>query len=141
RGRARAEAARFNMRCDGAAVCVTCLDGRVEVAQGGHSMVLQQTEQVSYTENGFGPAASIDPVMVAGWQAGNLYFRNETLSSVVDEVNRYRPGRIVLMNRALGQRRVTAHFKLDRLEVIITQLRESFGARVTALPAGIVLIS
>jgi transmembrane sensor len=139
-GRAEAADARFDIRHDGPSVCVTCLDGTVRVEQGGRSAVLRHAEQVSYAESGLAPTVSIDTALVTGWQDGDLYFRNETLSRVIDEVNRYRPGRIVLMNEALGRRRVTAHLKLDRLGVIITELQGSFGAQVTTLPAGIVLV-
>jgi transmembrane sensor len=120
---------------------VTCLGGTVHVELQGRSVTMLQKQQVSYTERSLGPMTAIDPVVVAGWREGDLFFRDETLANVIEEVNRYRPGRIVLMNDELGQRRVTARFKLDRLEVVIIQLRETFGARVMTLAGGIVLVS
>ena len=84
---------------------------------------------------------NVDPAIVAAWRDGELLFQNEPLARVIEEVNRYRPGRIILVNEALGQRRFTAQFKLDRLEVVITQLKATFGARVVSLPGGVVLVS
>jgi transmembrane sensor len=141
KGRVRADTAQFNVRYDGGAVCVTCLGGTVHVELQGRSVTMEQKQQVSYTERSLGPVTAIDPVVVAGWREGDLFFRDEPLANVIEEVNRYRPGRIVLMNDELGQRRVTARFKLDRLEVVIIQLRETFGARVMTLAGGIVLVS
>lgn len=141
RGRVRADSAQFNIRYDGSAVCVTCLGGTVDVELQGRSVNVLHKQQVSYTERSIGPMTAIDPVVVAGWREGDLFFRDEPLANVIEEVNRYRPGRIVLMNEKLGQRRVTARFKIDRLELVITQLRETFGARVTSLAGGIVLVS
>lgn len=140
-GRVSADSAHFNVRYDGAEVCVTCLGGRARVDQQGQSVTISQGEQASYGARGLIQATVADPVAVAGWREGDLFFRDQPLAHVIEEVNRYRPGKIVLMNEALGQRRVTAHFKLDRLDVVITQLRESFGAQVRALPGGLVVVS
>jgi transmembrane sensor len=140
-GRAWADSAQFNMRLDGSGVCVTCLDGIVHVEQQGRSVTLQQKQQVAYTERSLGQMAAIDPTEVVGWREGDLLFRDEPLSQVIEEINRYRPGKIVLVNEDLGRRRVTARFRLDRLEVVFIQLRETFSARVTPLPGGIVLVS
>jgi transmembrane sensor len=140
-GRAWAHTAQFNVRYDGAEVCVTCLGGSVQVEQRGQSAIVQQNQQVSYTQRSVGQVTAIDPAVVMGWRNGDIFFENQPLSHVIDEINRYRPGKIVLMNVGLGHRKVTARFKLDRLEVVISQLRETFGARVTLLPGGITLVS
>lgn len=140
-GRASADDAQFNMRRDGAAVCVTCLVGIVQIEQRSQSATLQQKQQVSYSENGLGSIATIDAALATGWREGDLFFQDELLSRVIDELNRYRPGRIILMNQSLGRRRITAHFRLERIGVIVTQLQETFGVRVTSLPGGVVLVS
>ena len=140
-GRALASIAKFSVRYDGPNVCVTCLDGFVEVAQQGRPVTIKRNEQITYSAQGFGQMKSVDAAVVTGWREGDLYFQDEPLSRVIDEVNRYRSGRIVLMNDALGQRRFTARFKLDRLEVVVAQLQATFGARVTSLPGGVVLVS
>lgn len=139
-GRAWAESARFTVRHDETDVCVTCIVGRVTVEQGGSSLVLAPGQQTTYSARGLAQAVTVDAAAAAGWLGGDLFFRDQPLARVVDEVNRYRPGRIVLMNETLGLRRVTARFKLDRLDVVITQLRETFGARITTLPGGVVLV-
>ncbi|MEW6642875.1 MAG: FecR domain-containing protein [Pseudomonadota bacterium] len=139
-GRVWAEDAAFNVRFDGAEVCVTCLSGRVNVEQRQAVATITPGQQASYGARGLAQTMSVDATAVAGWLGGDLFFRDQPLTRVIDEVNRYRPGRIVLMNAVLGQRRVTARFKLDRLDVVITQLHETFGARVTALPGGLVLV-
>lgn len=141
RGRVFAEAAQFNVRHDGPEVCVTCLAGTIEVGRDGQSVAMQQSQQVVYGDRGLGPLTVIDPAAVRRWLEGDIFFENERLARVIDEVNRYRRGRIVLMNASLGERRFTARFKLDRLDGVIAQLRATFGARVTELPGGVVLVS
>jgi transmembrane sensor len=119
---------------------VTCLRGRVHVALGGQSADLSAPDQLSYGSAGIGPARTANPQVAAGWRDGVLVFDNECVSSVVDEVNRYRHGRIVLTNAALGERRVTARVKLSGLDAVLTQLHDVLGARVTPLAGGFVLL-
>lgn len=139
-GRISAARAEFIVRREGAAVRVCCLSGTVDVACGGRSSVLEARKQVAYGPSGLAPIVPIDPVIVAGWREGLLIFENERLSAVIDEVNRYRSGRIILTNTALGDQRVTARFKIARLDAVLTQFQSAFGARVTSLPGGIILL-
>ena len=140
-GRAWADEAQFSVRHNGSDICVTCLEGFVHVRQEGRSATLHKRQQVVYDDRNLGHVQNVDPAIVAAWRDGELLFQNEPLARVIEEVNRYRPGRIILVNEALGQRRFTAQFKLDRLEVVITQLKATFGARVVSLPGGVVLVS
>jgi transmembrane sensor len=140
-GRAWADDAQFSIRHNGSDICVTCLEGFVHVQQEGRSATLQKRQQLVYDDRNLGYVQNVDPIIVTAWREGELLFQNQPLARVIEEVNRYRPGRIILVNEALGQRRFTAQFKLDRLEVVITQLKAAFGARVVSLPGGVVLVS
>ncbi|WKA26137.1 FecR family protein [Bradyrhizobium roseum] len=140
-GRTIASRAHFNVRHDRSDVCVTCLDGEVRVEQGGNVATLRQRQQVLYGSRGLDEVVTVDPVVVTAWQEGMLVFRNESLDRVIEEVNRYRPGKIVLMNRRLGRRSVEASFQIDRLDDIIALVRDAYDAKVTRLPGGIVLLS
>lgn len=139
-GRTAATDAQFTVRCEAQAVRVTCLGGVVEVACGGRTVALQPRSQVTYAAQAVTPAAPIDPDVVAGWRDGLLVFDDERLSRVIEEVNRYRPGRIILTNAALGEQRVTARFKIARLDAVLTQFQAVFGAKVTPLAGGFVLL-
>lgn len=140
-GRAAADRARFNVRYDGTTVCVTCLDGVVRITLDGPPVTLGRDQQITYAGHGIGAPATVDADVVTGWRDGDLYFQNEPLVRVIDEINRYRSGKIVLMNQELGRRRFTAHFKVARIDAVVGQLQAAFGARVTSLPGGIVLVS
>jgi transmembrane sensor len=98
-------------------------------------------QQVFYTENGLGAVVSADPSTVSAWQDGLLIFHYTPLAEVVEEINRYRPGKIVLMSAELGRRPVNARFQIERVDDIMTLVRQVFGARVTSLPGGFVFLS
>ena len=140
-GRAIATDATFNMRYIASSVCITCLTGSVEVEHQGRTVSVAARQQVSYSDDRIGEATDIDPTAVAAWRRGVLIFHNEPLGQVIEEVNRYRPGRIIVTDANLNRRLVSARFRLDRLQEVITQVQQVFGANVTNLPGGIILLS
>jgi transmembrane sensor len=135
-----AQAANFDIRCDASVVSVTCISGVIRVQYRDRQVNLPEKQQVSYGGGEMSAVRMIDPAVVTAWQEGYLMFRKEPLVNVITEVNRYRPGRIVLLDAKLGQNLVTARFKLDRLNDVLVQVREVFGAAVRTLPGGVVLV-
>jgi transmembrane sensor len=140
-GRIAATKAAFNARCLGGVVSVTCLTGAVDVAQGGNTVRLRETEQVSYSSRGIEAPAPVDLGQVTAWQAGLLIFRDRPLAKVVDEVNRYRSGKIIITRADLGLRVVNGTFQINKLDDFVAQVQQLFGAQVRSLPGGVVLLS
>jgi transmembrane sensor len=140
-GRSVATGAQFNVRYDHDGVRVTCLAGTVQVSCGGGTISLTAKQQVSYGDGKLGEIAQIDPAVVTAWREGLLVFRNDPLTRVVDEVNRYRPGRIIVINAELGRKQIFASFRLDRLDEVVTRVQKVFGARARTLPGGVVILS
>lgn len=138
-GTVTAGSARFNIRLFGQEVCVTCLAGRLRVAQAGNDAELAAGEQLRYRPEHFGIAQAVNGGDVSAWRQRLLVFKQSTLAEVVAEVNRYRPGKLILNGEALGRTRVQASFSLDRLDDVIALIQDAYGARVTRLPGGIVL--
>ncbi|MEW6640379.1 MAG: DUF4880 domain-containing protein [Pseudomonadota bacterium] len=121
-------------------VCVTCLKGDVQVQRGGEAVAVKQGQQLRYDAHGQSLAAA-DIEVAAAWQQGVLLFRVTPLSDVVEEINRYRPGRIVIVNADIARLPVSGRFRIDRMDEILAQIQQAFGARVRSLPGGLVLLS
>ena len=138
-GTVSAGSARFNIRLFGQEVCVTCLAGRLRVVQAGNDAELAAGQQLRYRPEHFGIARAVAKGDVSAWRQRLLVFKQSTLAEVVDEVNRYRPGKLILNGDALQHARVQASFSLDRLDDVIALIQDAYGARVTRLPGGIVL--
>lgn len=68
-----------------------------------------------------------------GWLKGRLLFRDRTLAEVVAELDRYRPGAIVIADPQLAQTRVTGNYKLDDTDTVVRNLAAVTGARVLSL--------
>jgi transmembrane sensor len=140
-GRVIATNASFNLRYDDPrSVCVTCLEGDVQVRRLGAMLPLRAGQQVVYSDQGIGPATSIDPAAVTAWQHGLVIFRSTPITEVVAEINRYRSGRVVLTNAKLGRRELNARFRIEDMDRVVGQIEQVFGAHATTLPGGILLL-
>lgn len=140
-GIARIVAGRINIRSVDHKVQLTCVDGRLQVSHGETSVTLGSRQQVSWDEASLGTVTSVDPQLATAWQSGLLIFRNESLRNVVDELNRYRRGKIILANAELEQRLVNATFHLGQMDGAPLQMQQLLGARARSLPGGIVILS
>ena len=122
-------------------VRVTCLSGEVRVERAGEVTTVPGGRRLRYDTRTVAPLELIDTEVASAWQRGLLIFRFTPLSDVVEEVNRYRPGRIIVMSTALGRMPVSGRFRIDNLEEILTRIEQAFGAKVRSLPGGVVLLS
>lgn len=140
-GRLQAKAARFNIRHTGPQVCVTCLDGRVLVSVAGQQRSLEAGRQVIYDNGGMRDVVRADVASVSTWRTGTLSFDGAPLSDVIEEINRYRPGKVILRNESLGRTLVRMKLSLRSIDNALAMIRELYGAKVRSLPGGIVLLS
>jgi transmembrane sensor len=140
-GRSTTVNARFDVRLAGNTACVTCLADEVQVAHRGRTLALKPQQQVTYGENGLGSEVIIDPAVVSAWQQGLIIFHMTPLNEVIEELNRYRPGRIVLFNAKLGRNPVNGRFRIDQPDEALAQIERAFGVRHRTLPGGFVLLT
>jgi transmembrane sensor len=141
-GRISFRDASVDVRYDGRASCtITCLQGSARVERFRDAVELRPDQAVGYDDTGLSASRPIDQGTVTAWQKGVLIFHQRPLSEVIAEINRYRRGRIVLLNAALGRRTVNARFTIDDVDDIMVLARREFGATVTALPGGVVLLT
>ncbi|MDR6644704.1 ferric-dicitrate binding protein FerR (iron transport regulator) [Luteibacter sp. 1214] len=131
----------FAVRCDDDAGSVTCLDGRTVLSRGSANTLVKPSQQVDFSEEGVSPAVAVNPDHALAWRRRVLIYDNLPLSDVVADINRYRPGRIVITDAALGARRVHARFTLDQMADVPTLIQDAYGAHATHLPGGWVLLS
>nr|AGS50296.1 hypothetical protein [uncultured bacterium Ele45G2]AIF26545.1 putative iron dicitrate transport regulator FecR [uncultured bacterium fosmid pJB45G2] len=141
KGRITARDATFNLRYIGGQARLCCLSGSLRLvhAQGVFDVVANR--ELRYDDTRVMPPVQVDPAVVTAWRQGWLVFNQQPLAQVVEELNRYRRGRLVLMNEQLGKRLVQARFSLAQVADAERLIRDAYGARVTHLPAGVVLLS
>jgi transmembrane sensor len=142
-GKTVSESGRFDVRClgAGARVSVTCFEGQLKVENGQNIAELQPRQRVHYDGAGLSETGMIDPNIESEWRRGIVTFRDAPLAEAVEEMNRYRPGRIILRNPTLGQRLLSGRFRIDQMDRALLQVEHTFNASVKRLPGGIVLLS
>ncbi|WP_432729965.1 FecR family protein [Variovorax sp. W6] len=141
-GRSDAQAGRFEVRYLDGSACVTCIEGSVRVTHAtGTARTLQASQQVVYDAASIGEAGGVPGAEVSAWRSGVLVFRGTPLASVVAEINRYRPGRVVLLARGLADRPVSGRFAIASLDTVLVQIQRSYDLGARALPGGVLVLS
>jgi transmembrane sensor len=140
-GRVSAANASFDVRMDGSVAVATCLDGVVDVVCNGARETLKPQQQITYSDAGMSGPRTVNPSLVTAWRRGLILVEDATLDSVVAEINRYRPGKIVVANSQLGCERLSGEFRVDRIQYAVDQIQKVTHASVTALPGDILVLS
>ncbi|VVE54497.1 FecR family protein [Pandoraea fibrosis] len=139
-GRTIAHRARVEVRNVAQKVCVTCVDGVAEVVHTAGRVQLRARQQLVYDERALQSLVNVGDGEMPAWRDGYLRFAEVPLGDVIDEINRYRPGKVVLMNDRLAVRPVTGRFAIRSLDVALGQIEHSLQLSAHTLPGGIVLL-
>ncbi|MEJ2459389.1 MAG: FecR domain-containing protein, partial [Novosphingobium sp.] len=132
----------FTARYTDAETCITCLSGTVQVDWAGEERRLLASQDMRYNDDQIGPVSiQADTTALTAWRNGTLIFRNMPMRQVIEEINRYRDGRVVLVNSALGAHRLSGTYNIDHLDAFFDQAELAIGAKVTRLPGSIVILS
>ncbi|MBW2942166.1 FecR family protein [Zhongshania aquimaris] len=88
-----------------------------------------------------GAPEEFNPQDVMAWQSGQLRFVDVPLREVVEEVNRYRSDdkKIRLMGDELGEYRITASFKSDKTDQLLSGLKASYTLNIASSPVGVIV--
>ncbi|WP_447774022.1 FecR family protein [Variovorax boronicumulans] len=140
-GRSEAEAGRFDVKYLNGRVCVTCLDGAVHVTHPAGARALQARQQTVYDASAISGIASAEPLDVEAWRKGELVFRQTRLVDVIEEINRYRSGRVMLANEAVRDRPVSGRFQIASLDTALWQLQHTYKLDARSLPGGLLVLS
>lgn len=111
-GEAQVLGTQFEVRLHDQGAQVTVQSGRVAVTAkpGATAQVLGANQQVTYQQGRAGTVQGVDSDASLAWRQGWLTFYQQPLAQVLEEVQRYSPTRIVLLNQALGQQRISGSF-------------------------------
>jgi transmembrane sensor len=102
--------------------------------------VLKEGQAARYSpENGVVALDDLDLERATSWRRGVLIFDRLPLAKVIEQLNRYRPGKVVLTDADLGTREVSGVFRLDMLDTALGTLTEELQVQRFDL-AGLSLI-
>ncbi|WP_027595277.1 FecR domain-containing protein [Pseudomonas sp. LAIL14HWK12:I7] len=141
-GEVRVLGTQFEVREQGDGAQVTVRSGRVAVTpgQGAAARELTANQQLAYVDGHAGSTVSVDSESRLAWRQGWLNYYQVPLAQVVEDLGRYYPGRILLLEGELGQRKVSGSFPvqaplaaLDSLGNVMGFSRQTVLGRLTII--------
>ncbi|TDV51735.1 FecR family protein [Pseudomonas helmanticensis] len=129
KGQARVLGTQFEVRLQPHGAQVTVLSGRVGVTaeRGGEQQILSAGQQVAYAEGTAEKLHAVDSEAQLAWRQGWLTYYKSTLADVVEDLRRYYPGRIVLLNDELAARKVSGSFPSKDPQAVLSSLQGVMG--------------
>ena len=122
-------------------VAVTVLENAVQVSRNGSLAKLIFGQRVHYGLNtGLSAVESVDPGQVAAWRRGKLVFNNQPLGEVIDEINRYRKGAILILDQQLRTSRVSGIFDIRNPDAVLQTLEDTLPIRLHRLTRYLILL-
>ncbi|GLO36354.1 sensor [Pseudomonas putida] len=135
-GEVRVLGTQFEVREQGESAQVTVRSGRVGVspAPGVLARELTANQQVVYSAGRVGDTQVVDSDNRLAWRQGWLNYYQVPLAQVVEDLGRYYPGRILLLDGELGQRKVSGSFQVGEPLLALDSLGKVMGfSRQTVL--------
>jgi transmembrane sensor len=128
-GEARVLGTQFEVRLQPAGAQVTVLTGRVGVtpSKHGQQQVLIAGQQVAYADGIAEPLQAVDSESRLAWRDGWLNYYKAALADVVEDLGRYYPGRILLLNKEMGAKRVSGSFPSKDPQAVLNALQAVLG--------------
>jgi len=129
KGQARVLGTQFEVRLQPHGAQVTVLSGRVGVTadRDGEQQILTAGQQVAYAEGSAEKLHAVDSEAQLAWRQGWLTYYKSTLADVVEDLRRYYPGRIVLLNDELAARKVSGSFPSKDPQAVLSSLQGVMG--------------
>lgn len=128
-GEARVLGTQFEVRLQPEGAQVTVLSGRVGVipSKQGPQQVLTAGQQVTYADGVADPLHAVDSESRLAWRDGWLNYYKAPLADVINDLGRYYPGRILLLNEEMGAKRVSGSFPSKDPQAVLNALQAVLG--------------
>lgn len=120
----------YAVRREGEQVEVTVRHGRVAVTEGSDKVTLGAGETVGGHADGLGAKQDVDVDKALAWEQGRLVFELAPLSQVLEQIERYRPGILMIRDPRLGALKVSGTFQLDHLDEGLATLEKVFPLKI-----------
>lgn len=119
------------MRIEAESITVSVIENTVEVQHSDFAAArtVSARRKLRCDEHQLGAIEAADPRRLTAWRRGKLIFESTPLDEVIAEINRHRPGRVVLMSPQLGRHRVSGVFAIDKIDIVLARIGETLPVR------------
>jgi len=141
----RALGTAFIVRREAGLVTVTQIENRVEITAAhsdpGRMVILHPGEGLKRRSGQPLPEAyRVDAGKAEAWRRGKLIFESAPLNEVIAEINRYRPGAVLLMGRKNARLPVSGVFDLHKLDRVLAVIEQTLPVKALRVGGGVVLV-
>lgn len=121
----------FSVARQGEQTLVRLQRGSISASAGaGQPVILSPGQQVDINASQLSAVSTFDPAVAFAWRQRQLVLRQQPLSDVVAQLNRYWPGHVFLGSDPLGKRLVSGVFDLDKPAAVLNALVLTQGLRI-----------
>ncbi len=123
---------------------------RAQLAVATHTVAIRQSGglpvrlhagwQASFDHRQIFAKTKVDEAEIGAWRRGQLVFRSVPLQDVVDELARYRGGRIAVLGKATARIPITAVFEADHTDDALRTIADSLGLTLIDFPANVAVL-
>lgn len=124
----------FNVRLLKEQAIVMVTEHAVRVDYAHHSATVTEGEKLHYAANSISLAEKADSETELAWRSGKLIFIARPFSEVLQELNRWSPERLRLMDGRLASRPVTLIVNISDIGDIVPQLSQALPISALYVP-------
>lgn len=143
-GRAEVLGTAFALRLMAGAARITVEEGSVAVSPPAGTappLRLGPGQAAVVREGVVGPAVAADFGADTQWRQGRIVFRQRPLAEVIEALDRYRPGAIVIADVTLGGQRVTGAFDIDDTDKALSAIETVMNLKIYRLTAYLTVVA
>ncbi|OAI01590.1 FecR family protein [Methylomonas methanica] len=137
---ARAVGTAYSVRKHADEMRIVVSEGTVEVDADNAKALVHAAEQAEYRQGRLQAVAKLDNDDALAWRRSQTVFHRQPLTQVLEEVNRYRRGRIVAVNPQLAERVVNGVFNNGDPDAVLAALVTTLQAKALRMPGDLVLL-
>lgn len=128
-------------------------DGALDVIVNEHAVTVslpqansepvrvEQGQGLHYGGNGaLGRPAPVNLNLAGAWQRKKLVFRDQPLTEVVAELNRYSPSRVLIGGSTIAALRVSGIFPMDDVSYVLDAIQKALSIHATRLGPWLVIL-
>jgi transmembrane sensor len=130
-GQVIASQGEFCLSCEGATAMLAVNRLRARVVTAGQQTDLEEGLSLRFSPHQNGAIQRAELEQILAWRNGRLVFFDKPLLTVVNELQRWREGKIFIMDSQLASRRVSLILNLNRPDQMLEALSTALSAKTT----------
>lgn len=134
---------RFFVHCKNDSDEIKVLSGRVEVSEARrwkNPLVLHDQEAVAVYGTAIGQPQALDSTLSTSWISGFLAYQNETLETVVNQINRYGAGMVFFRDDKLRNLRINGRLSIRDSRDMLNVLQKTMNLKITYLTDWLIIV-